>query len=712
MTSLKSDRFQKSHSLGLRVFPVKPREKVPQIPWTPYKDKAPTEQEIAEWDASDCNVGIICGEPSGIVVLDIDGDEAQAAIDKLNLPNTPCVRTARGKHVFYRSPPGGLRNSVRIAGLPLDIRGDGGYVVGPGSIHPSGAEYVWEVSPADVPFADFPQSLLALIDEKQRGEGQIRSIVNGLPDAGKLTGYLANAIQEAIGEVGAAIEKSRNDTLFKAGVKLANNVAGARVPWEPFAERLFDAAIAIGLTPEETKATLASCWTSGSKQPMPWMTTAMEWIYVAALDGFYHIQSRQRLTKPAFNSHYAHQTIVSGTLGSFLLQKDLISGVQDLDYRPDTTDDYIERDGLRWRNTYRPSTVVAAEGDASRFLEFVKYLVSDDDERSHLLKMMAWTIRHPGQKLRHALLMRSSLQGVGKSMLIEIWGNLVGLHNVRKTTTEEMSGNFQSYAKQNIMIVLEELNYGFGRSEYNRLKDLITSDTSVINEKGIAVREWPNYSNLVIFTNIAQPMMIEDSDRRFCYLDLDIMKRPKEYYENFAEWWSSNLSVIRGFVDAVDLSDFNPHHAPPMTEAKRRLIASSKTELAKELLIAINERDDLLGRDLVTMAEIERVIASAMRGKTQSQLRGALHEIGAINFPQQRVPRLGAGNLGGVGDRANLWAIRNVPYWQAADTAARGEEYRRIEGLLAPFEGTGIEVWHASQYEGGIEAFNKEHGRS
>ena len=63
----------------------------------------------------------------------------------------------------FRRPTLGLRNSVKIAGLKLDFRGDGGYVIGAGSIHPSGMRYDWEVSPGDVPFAELPRSVLELL---------------------------------------------------------------------------------------------------------------------------------------------------------------------------------------------------------------------------------------------------------------------------------------------------------------------------------------------------------------------------------------------------------------------------------------------------------------------------------------------------------------------------------------------------------------------
>src|SRR5262249_36996229 len=68
-----------------------------------------------------------------------------------------------------------VRNSAGLLGLGLDVRGDGGYVLLPPSIHPSGRAYAWSVDSADE-FAIAPDWLYALLTVKVRnsanGNGQ------------------------------------------------------------------------------------------------------------------------------------------------------------------------------------------------------------------------------------------------------------------------------------------------------------------------------------------------------------------------------------------------------------------------------------------------------------------------------------------------------------------------------------------------------------
>ena len=152
-------RFMDASQSGLRVFPVILRDKKPALPWKQFVDQEPTTNQLADWDAGDYNLGVITGTPSGIVVLDVDSPDAQTFVEGLNLPLTPAVSTGRGTHYYFKLPAGGVRNTTKIGGHKLDLRGDGGYVVGHGSIHETGRRYEWLVSPDEVPFAEFPEQL-------------------------------------------------------------------------------------------------------------------------------------------------------------------------------------------------------------------------------------------------------------------------------------------------------------------------------------------------------------------------------------------------------------------------------------------------------------------------------------------------------------------------------------------------------------------------
>lgn len=117
--------------------------KRPFSAWKHLQAELPSPEQVAGITG---NYAIITGAISGVVVVDVDSKEALEWAAKHLPPPAFTTITAKGEHWYYRHPGGEpISNKARITveggKLALDIRGDGGYVVGPGSIHETGAIY-------------------------------------------------------------------------------------------------------------------------------------------------------------------------------------------------------------------------------------------------------------------------------------------------------------------------------------------------------------------------------------------------------------------------------------------------------------------------------------------------------------------------------------------------------------------------------------------
>jgi hypothetical protein len=94
------------------------------------------------------NIGVACG-PSGLLVVDEDAPDAfarYAAGADQSVPETFTVATGKGRHYYFAAPDGlelGNRTGA-LKGHGVDVRGRGGYVVGPGSLHATGRAYTVE----------------------------------------------------------------------------------------------------------------------------------------------------------------------------------------------------------------------------------------------------------------------------------------------------------------------------------------------------------------------------------------------------------------------------------------------------------------------------------------------------------------------------------------------------------------------------------------
>lgn len=166
---------------GLAVFPLACRDKVPAV--VGGCKVATTEKTTIErwWDKNpQYNIGIATGnKSSGLVVIDLDVDKNKGidGYDVLRdwqnkhgkLPETWQSITGRGGyHYFYKDA---IVHSNRV-GLyeGVDIRGEGGYIVAPPSVHPNGNIYEWEQGPEEYEIAQVDN----IVNDFLKGEKQRR----------------------------------------------------------------------------------------------------------------------------------------------------------------------------------------------------------------------------------------------------------------------------------------------------------------------------------------------------------------------------------------------------------------------------------------------------------------------------------------------------------------------------------------------------------
>ena len=136
-------------SLGWSVFPLVPREKIPLLSKAKggngLKDASADLDTVTAWWSRypDANIGLTTGGPSGLVVVDVDGADGEAALALYGtLPDTVESHTGKGRHLLFIGSPE-IRNSAGKLGPQLDVRAEGGYIVAPPSIHPNGGVYRW-----------------------------------------------------------------------------------------------------------------------------------------------------------------------------------------------------------------------------------------------------------------------------------------------------------------------------------------------------------------------------------------------------------------------------------------------------------------------------------------------------------------------------------------------------------------------------------------
>jgi predicted P-loop ATPase len=258
---------------GWGVFPV--RHKRPTV--ASWRDRAttppPPDTVRAEARAvAASGLGLACGGPARLVVVDVDGDEGRASLAVLEadhgpLPPTLTQRTGRdggGEHRVFTVPEGMPlpRNSAGTLGRGLDVRAEGGYVVVAPSVHESGRRYEWIDTREPAPLPPW-------LHERMMGEARVepdRAAPSAAPDRHRRAKWAAAKLAGCVDEVRGAPQGARNARL-NAAAYTCGRLAPAWLEPDEVRAGLLEAALAAGLGVDEARATIESGLAAGMRDP-------------------------------------------------------------------------------------------------------------------------------------------------------------------------------------------------------------------------------------------------------------------------------------------------------------------------------------------------------------------------------------------------------------------------------------------------------------
>jgi hypothetical protein len=270
--------------LGWHVFPCAVGGKRPALRGN-WQELATTSREQIHdwWNRAPYNIGIACG-PSGLVVIDLDTaddlDDEPGALFPLSGADilsglaqqhgerypggTYVVDTPSGGCHLYFSATGDarVRNSAGVVGPHIDVRSDGGYVVGAGS-RIGGRAYTARGKRAPAPL---PSWLARLIRDSYEPPTVPAPRVP-ITDTAQGRAYAMAALRAELDRVASARPGTRNDTLNRAAFSLGQLVAAGLIPPIPVITSLIGAARHAGLPEEEAVRTVRSGMAAGGRKP-------------------------------------------------------------------------------------------------------------------------------------------------------------------------------------------------------------------------------------------------------------------------------------------------------------------------------------------------------------------------------------------------------------------------------------------------------------
>lgn len=247
---------------GWPVFPLAPRRKVP-LAAPGHLDATTDPARVRAWwsEHPDANIGFPPGR-AGLLVLDLDSEEAKAEAQRLGLFAEPTliVTTPRGAHLYFKHP-GGTVGNRKLRDL-IDVRADRGFVVLPPSVHPSGEQYRAVGKIAEI--GALPPSVVELLKtpEREAPSPEGGAVIAPPIDSGtpRRRAYVTAAIEAECMELATTGEGGRNAALNRAAFALARFVDTGEADAGKLIELLTFAARNTGLDDGEIDRTISSAF--------------------------------------------------------------------------------------------------------------------------------------------------------------------------------------------------------------------------------------------------------------------------------------------------------------------------------------------------------------------------------------------------------------------------------------------------------------------
>lgn len=566
---------------GFSVFPLAHQSKTPAITkWEPYRDAPASPTLIADWSAqSSLNMAVATGAVSGCIVLDCDSLLSRLIVEERGMPKTLTVSTPRGTHFYLEHPgfPVANRAGRRWADADgLDLRADGGYVVGPGSYYvPTAAElakgkveggYSIEV---DAPLAPAPPWLLDLIVRTEPVTPAAAPRV-----AEETTPYGRAALNDETLRLVNCPDGEVNNQINLSAFAVAQLVAGGEVTEDEGWGALTEALAARGLEGEEkANGTLMRGWAAGLEAPRavehrepldvdqalgvrpmtmlvdvppppaPAFKPGVKPLYVGGLEfadyfpGVVYVARRNEMFLPSgvmvkaasFDGIYGGPVFLldadggKNTRSAFevFLRNSMIDmpKVWDICFRPELpSGQIITLEGLPLVNTYVPVVTPRRPGDASPFVEHVRKMLPDGRDAELLLHWMASAIQNPGKKFFWWPVIQG-VKGNGKSLLLKVMSQAIGeryTHYVRADSVIKSGNQFNDWVAGKLFLGFEEIRSSEGKRDFvEMMKDTVTNTRLATEGKGVGQSTSDNRANGMMLTNWHDACPIDDDERRW-----------------------------------------------------------------------------------------------------------------------------------------------------------------------------------------------------
>src|SRR5271157_56407 len=557
--------------------------------------------DASRWETEQLNIGLLTGPTKhGPIDVDLDSKEAISLASHF-LPPTFAVfgRPSKGKsHYLYETeattfpliqfkdptPPELLQGNAVI----LELRGDSGHTMAPGSLHPANEIVAWSYEPnpkvltikaQDLIYAGrmlAACSLLAryawtnsnrhelslqlggifqrLNKPQAEAENFISALItySGEDDPGHLaavrTSYTKASLDKATKGARSLIQRFSDHN--PAMIKCVMSLLGVEDSWleefnEKYATVFIGAKYRVAIRPQKQNEPLLFVNKEDFKDfnSGTWVTTASGKRKPAAELWLQHSE-RALYKNVEFLPGISQANTPNGTLNKF----------------------------TGWAiNPYEHCDSCAA------FRQMLEQYITNPDKPEQarwLYTFFAHILREPMNKQRAAVVIIGP-QNIGKSVFVNYFGKILGRHHLNLADASKIHGRFNSHLEQCLLLHSEEALYAQDKKHRSIVKDLIANKLISFEEKYLGVWTAQSYTRLIYTSNDDNAAPVELKDTRHSIFNLNESERTppsdlvKKLYEESVSTGPQSLMYY-----LLNYADYDPLllQTPLETTAKRTAV--------------------------------------------------------------------------------------------------------------------------------------------
>lgn len=221
----------------------------------------------------------------------------------------------------------------------------------------------------------------------------------------------------------------------------------------------------------------------------------------------------------------------------------------------------------------------------NEFLSYMNNLLNNKNVVDFMLAYFAQRLQKPAFRCK-VLISLFGEEGDGKNRLLDIFKNIFGEKFIEIESADLLYEKHSIIERDKLFVCVNEAtSVGFTNSE--RLKSRITTDTLLINEKGINPYNIDNYCDYLYTTNNPNALDVKDTSRRFLAIQVSsYYNRNVEFFNKFSRDIVDNpdsLRVIYEYLMNFDVSSIittgNFQNHIPNTEFQQQLIIDNKDKI-------------------------------------------------------------------------------------------------------------------------------------